>query len=46
MVRQTVPIQLHVLSVQLRKLGSVKSIGITHSTFTMAEIKNSYNISF
>lgn len=28
------------------KLGSVKSIGSTHSTFAMAEIKNSYNISF
>jgi Lrp/AsnC family leucine-responsive transcriptional regulator len=28
------------------KLGSVKSIGSTHSTFAMEEIKNSYNISF
>lgn len=28
------------------KLGSVKSIGSTHSTFAMAEIKNSYNIIF
>ncbi len=27
------------------KLGSVKSIGSTHSTFVMAEIKNLYNIS-
>ncbi len=28
------------------KLGSVKSIGSTHSTFVMAEIKNTHNISF
>lgn len=28
------------------KLGSVKSIGSTHSTFVMSEIKNSYNINF
>lgn len=28
------------------KLGSVKSIGSTHSTFVMSEIKNSYNIKF
>jgi len=28
------------------KLGSVESIGSTHSTFVMAEIKNSHNISF
>lgn len=28
------------------KLGSVDSIGSTHSTFVMSEIKNSYNISF
>ena len=28
------------------KLGSVESIGSTHSTFVMAEIKNLYNISF
>lgn len=27
------------------KLGSVKSIGSTHSTFVMSEIKNSHNIS-
>lgn len=27
------------------KLGSVESIGSTHSTFVMAEIKNLYNIS-
>lgn len=27
------------------KLGSVESIGSTHSTFVMAEIKNSHNIS-
>lgn len=26
------------------KLGAVESIGSTHSTFVMAEIKNSYNI--
>ena len=26
------------------KLGSVKSIGSTHSTFAMAEVKNAYNI--
>lgn len=26
------------------KLGSVESIGSTHSTFVMAEIKNTYNI--
>ena len=28
------------------KLGSVESIGSTHSTFVMAEIKNTHNISF
>ena len=28
------------------KLGSVDSIGSTHSTFVMAEIKNTHNISF
>lgn len=28
------------------KLGSVESIGSTHSTFVMAEIKNLHNISF
>ncbi|UAY54352.1 Lrp/AsnC family transcriptional regulator [Arachidicoccus terrestris] len=28
------------------KLGSVKSIGSTHSTFVMSEIKNTHNISF
>lgn len=28
------------------KLGSVESIGSTHSTFVMAEIKNSHNINF
>ena len=28
------------------KLGSVESIGSTHSTFVMVEIKNSHNISF
>lgn len=28
------------------KLGSVEGIGSTHSTFVMAEIKNTYNISF
>ena len=28
------------------KLGSVDSIGSTHSTFAMAEIKNTHNISF
>jgi Lrp/AsnC family leucine-responsive transcriptional regulator/Lrp/AsnC family transcriptional regulator len=28
------------------KLGSVNSIGSTHSTFVMAEIKNSHNIGF
>ena len=28
------------------KLGSVGSIGSTHSTFVMAEIKNTHNISF
>jgi Lrp/AsnC family transcriptional regulator, leucine-responsive regulatory protein len=28
------------------KLGSVKSIGSTHSTFVMAEIKNTHNIIF
>ena len=28
------------------KLGSVESIGSTHSTFAMAEIKNTHNISF
>lgn len=28
------------------KLGSVKSIGSTHSTFVMAEIKNTHNVSF
>lgn len=28
------------------KLGSVGSIGSTHSTFVMSEIKNSYNINF
>ncbi len=28
------------------KLGSVKSIGSTHSTFVMCENKNTYNISF
>lgn len=28
------------------KLGSVSSIGSTHSTFVMSEIKNSYNINF
>lgn len=28
------------------KLGSVDSIGSTHSTFVMTEIKNSYNINF
>jgi Lrp/AsnC family leucine-responsive transcriptional regulator len=28
------------------KLGSVKSIGSTHSTFVMAEIKNQHNIAF
>lgn len=28
------------------KLGSVKSIGSTHSTFVMSEIKNLHNISF
>ncbi|WP_231460310.1 MULTISPECIES: Lrp/AsnC family transcriptional regulator [unclassified Pedobacter] len=28
------------------KLGSVESIGSTHSTFVMAEIKNNHNISF
>lgn len=28
------------------KLGSVDSIGSTHSTFVMSEIKNSYNINF
>ncbi|WP_276090500.1 Lrp/AsnC family transcriptional regulator [Pedobacter sp. JY14-1] len=28
------------------KLGSVKSIGSTHSTFVMCENKNSYNINF
>jgi len=28
------------------KLGSVNSIGSTHSTFVMAEIKNKHNISF
>lgn len=28
------------------KLGSVKSIGSTHSTFVMSEIKNTHNINF
>ena len=28
------------------KLGTVESIGSTHSTFVMAEIKNAHNISF
>lgn len=28
------------------KLGSVESIGSTHSTFVMAEIKNTHNINF
>ncbi|WP_316801541.1 Lrp/AsnC family transcriptional regulator [Pedobacter frigidisoli] len=28
------------------KLGSVENIGSTHSTFAMAEIKNTHNISF
>jgi Lrp/AsnC family leucine-responsive transcriptional regulator/Lrp/AsnC family transcriptional regulator len=28
------------------KLGSVESIGSTHSTFVMAEVKNLHNISF
>ncbi|WP_285008036.1 Lrp/AsnC family transcriptional regulator [Pedobacter faecalis] len=28
------------------KLGSVESIGSTHSTFVMSEIKNTHNISF
>ncbi|CAM4317443.1 Lrp/AsnC family transcriptional regulator, leucine-responsive regulatory protein/Lrp/AsnC family transcriptional regulator [Pedobacter westerhofensis] len=28
------------------KLGSVEGIGSTHSTFVMAEIKNTHNISF
>lgn len=28
------------------KLGSVSSIGSTHSTFVMSEIKNSHNINF
>ncbi|NRF37430.1 Lrp/AsnC family transcriptional regulator [Pedobacter foliorum] len=28
------------------KLGSLESIGSTHSTFVMAEIKNTHNISF
>lgn len=28
------------------KSGSVESIGSTHSTFVMAEIKNLHNISF
>ena len=28
------------------KLGSVESIGSTHSTFVMAEIKNTHNIGF
>jgi len=28
------------------KLGSVNSIGSTHSTFVMSEIKNSHNINF
>lgn len=30
----------------LNKLGSVKSIGSTHSTFVMSEIKNTHNINF
>lgn len=30
----------------LNKLGTVESIGSTHSTFVMAEIKNLHNISF
>lgn len=30
----------------LNKLGTVESIGSTHSTFAMAEIKNLHNISF
>jgi len=28
------------------KLGSVESIGSTHSTFVMAEVKNMHNINF
>ncbi|MBC7568962.1 MAG: Lrp/AsnC family transcriptional regulator [Spirosoma sp.] len=28
------------------KLGSVKSIGSTHSTFVMSETKNTYNVNF
>lgn len=30
----------------LNKLGTVESIGSTHSTFVMAEIKNMHNITF
>lgn len=37
---------MHYQDFVFNKLGSVESIGSTHSTFVMSEIKNTHNISF